>query len=232
MDKQLNRIRKAYDLSVEQYEKEIDPLDEVPEVIKNSPGYRYILENQNKLNSAAPDIKEYLNPRPGMRFLDGGCSANIANYRLDRWPSTYYGVDISRRLIGAMKNFVERNNIKVGGLYVADLSKLTFDDSFFDIASVIGVFEYCTLNYIGKALQELHRALKPGAKMVVDIPNQKHPHVNDMIQLEEYLKRPNILHSSLSFEQILTQYFSIDKVDDSQIMLKYFVRTSKGLNSK
>jgi len=227
MDKQLSKIRRAYDLTVEQYKKGIDPLDNIPERIRNSEGYRYILANRNKINSDAPDIKKYLNPKPGKRFLDGGCSANLANYRLDRWPSTYYGVDISPCLIEAMEAFVARHNIRIGGLYVADIARLPFDDNFFDIASVIGVCEYCTVDYIGNALVELHRVLKPEARMVLDIPNPKHPYFNDMMRLERYLKRPNILHSPLKFEQILTQRFSIKKVDDSQVMLKYFTRTSK-----
>lgn len=231
MDKQLSKIRKAYDLTVEQYEKGIDPLGNIPERIRNSMGYQSILRDRDKLNSAAPDIKKYLNPKLGMRFLDGGCCANLANYRLDRWPSTYYGVDISPRLIRAMENFVARHNISVGGLYIADLSKLPFDDNFFDIASVIGVLEYCNLSYIRNALMELYRVLKPRAKMVLDIPNQKHPYVNDMMKLEKYLERPNILHSRSRFEHILTQHFSIDKVDDSQVMIKYFVRTSQKLDN-
>ena len=227
MDDSLNRVRQAYDLVVEQYKKGIDTMDKIPESIKNSPGYRYISENRHKLNSAAPDIKTYLNPGPGMRYLDGGCSANLANYRLDEWPTTYYGVDISPRLIEAMKGFAVRNGISIGGLYVADLSELRFDDDFFDIATVIGVFEYCPLSYIIKALKELYRVLKPGARMALDIPNQNHPYINDMVRLEEYLERPNYLHPRPQFEQVLTELFTIDDADDSQIMLKYFVRTLK-----
>jgi len=227
MDERLDKIRRAYDLVVEQHEKGVEPLVDVPDSIKSSPGYKYILENRNKLNSAAPDIIKYLSPGHGMRYLDGGCSANLANYRLDKWSSIYYGVDISQRLIAAMEAFAEQHNIPVGGLYVADLSELLFDNDFFDIASVIGVFEYCTLDYIDKALKELYRVMKPGARMVLDIPNQKHPYVKDMMQLEEYLGRPNILHPPLEFEKVLVQFFTIDSIDDSQIMLKYFVRTLK-----
>ena len=227
MDESLNKIRQAYDMVVEQHEKGIDPMSNVPLSIKNSPGYKYISENKEKLNSAAPDIKEYLNPGPGMRYLDGGCSANLANCRLDRWPSTYYGVDISPRLIEAMKGFVIRNGISIGGLYVADLSELRFDDDFFDIATVIGVFEYCPLSYIIKALKELYRVLKPGARMALDIPNQNHPYINDMIRLEEYLERPMILHPAPDVEELLTRFFTIDNTDDSQIMIKYFMQTPK-----
>lgn len=88
MNKQLDRIQKAYDLTVEQHENGINPLDDVPQDIKNSPFYKSLMVESEVLGSGAPYIKEYLAPGPGMRFLDVGCSANIWNYRLDRWPSS------------------------------------------------------------------------------------------------------------------------------------------------
>ena len=227
MDKQLERIRKAYDLTVEQYNKGIDPFEEVPEEIKRSAGFKSIIADKGKLNSSAPEIKEYLKPKPGMRFLDAGCNANLANYRLDKWRCTYYGVDISPVLIKTMKDFVIRKGISIGGLWYTDIANLPFDNNFFDIAAVIGVLEYCTLDYTARALTELHRVLKPRAKIVIDIPNLEHPHVNTMFKLEEYFRRSNIPKPRTVFEAILTPLFAIEKTDDTRIMLKYFVRTSK-----
>jgi SAM-dependent methyltransferase len=227
LDKQLETIRKAYDLTVEQHGKGINPLDDVPEEIKNSPFYKSLLSNSCALNSAACDIKDYLAPRPGMRFFDAGCCANIANYRLDEWPSTYYGVDISMALIGTMKDFVTRRRLFIGGLHVADISKLPFDDSFFDIAAVIGVLEYCTLEYIRASLRELNRVLKPGARAVLDIPNQNHPYISDMVKLEEYLGRRIFVHPRSQSKNLLAPLFSIERMDDSRVMIKYFVRNLK-----
>ena len=227
MDRQLDRVRKAYNLTVEQYNKGINPLDNVPEKIRNSPFYKSLIADSGVLDSAAPDIREYLAPKPGMRFLDAGCCANIVNYRLDQWPSTYYGIDISPRLISAMKDFVSRERISVGGLYIADVSSLPFDDNFFDIAAVIGVLEYSKLKYIRGALLELNRVLKPESRVVLDIPNQNHPHAKDMARLEKHLARPNFLHSRSDFEKLLTPLFLTERIDDSQVMIKYFVRTIK-----
>jgi len=132
MDKQLERIRKAYNLTVEQYKKGINSFDGIPEEIRNSSGFKDIIADKGKLNSSAPDIKEYLNPESGMRFLDAGCCANLANYRLD-----------------------------------------------------------------------------------------------NMFKLEEYLGRPNIPKSRSAFEQIMGSLFLVERVDDSRVMLNYFVRTIK-----
>lgn len=160
-------------------------------------------------------------------MLDAGCSANLANYRLDKWQSTYYGVDISSALIDAMKSFAEKENISVGGLMVADISKLPFADNFFDIATVIGVFEYCTIEYIKDALAELNRVLKSQAKVVLDIPNLAHLDVSIMFKLEEYLGRPNIPNSRLAYEEVLKPLFSTERFDDTKVMIKYFVRNVK-----
>lgn len=227
MDRQLDRVRKAYDLTVEQYNKGINSLDDVPEEIKNSPFYTSLIADRRILSSAAPDIREYLTPKHGMRFLDVGCCANIVNYHLDRWPSIYYGIDISPGLISAMKDFVGRKRISIGGLHVADVSRLPFDDNFFDIAAVIGVLEYCTLKYIREALLELNRVLRSKSRAVLDIPNQNHPHARDMARLGKHLERPIFLHNRSAFEKLLTPLFLTEGIDDSRVMIKYFVRTIK-----
>ncbi|MFC1900004.1 class I SAM-dependent methyltransferase [Chloroflexota bacterium] len=227
MDEWLDRVRKAYDLTVEQFRNGIDPLASIPDEIKDSPFFKSIGEQKEYLNSASTDIREYLSPAPGMRFLDAGCSANLVNYRLDKWQSTYFGIDISPALIEAMRKFAEREQISIGGLEVADISELPFYDNFFSIASLIGVLEYCPIEYIETAIGELNRVLKPGAKAVIDIPNPDHPHVTYMQRLEEYLSRPIYIHPRAEFEEILTPLFSTERIDDSRVMIKYFVRTAK-----
>ncbi|MDH5683671.1 MAG: class I SAM-dependent methyltransferase, partial [candidate division WOR-3 bacterium] len=169
IEKQLDIIRRAYDKTVDYHKKGINPLTVVPEKFKR------FQTTYHSCNSGQPAIKKYLKPKPGMRFLDVGSSANLANYRLDHWSATYYGIDISPELIKAMKNFVLRENIRIGGLYVADIAKMPFKNNFFDIAAAIGVLEYYDIAYIKKALKELNRVLKPEAKMVLDMPSLRHP---------------------------------------------------------
>ena len=136
-------------------------------------------------------------------------------------------MDISPALISAMKNFVSREHITIGGLFVSDLSVLPFGDGFFDISAVIGVMEYCSFEYIKQALSELNRVLKFKSSVVLDIPNRHHPYAEDMAKLEKHLKRPIFLHSHSRFEKLLEPLFSIERVDDSKVMLKYFLRAKR-----
>jgi len=223
MNSELDKIRQAYDLTVEQQANGIDVLATVPEHIQNMPGYRDII-NDPSTGSGAPGIKEYLKPEIGMSFLDAGCCANLANYRLDKWPSIYFGIDISPLLINSMRSFVKKNRISIGGLYNTDVANMPFDDDFFDIASAIGVLEYCTLEYTEQALQELGRVLKPAARIVLDIPNLAHPYVETMFRLEEHLGRPNIPKARPAVERILEYLFCIERINDSGVMIKYFLR--------
>ena len=227
MDKHLERIRRAYDMTVEQHRQGIDPLANVPEEIENSSFLSYLKTNRGLLNSGAPDVRQYLDPKAGMRFLDAGCSANIANYRLHQWPSTYFGVDISSALIGAMEGFVARQRISIGGLWATDLSALPFREDFFDIAAVIGVLEYSPTEYIERALRETNRVLKPGARVVLDTPNPGHPHARNMMKLEAYLARPIHLHRRSQVEELLSPLYVIERIDDSQVMTKYFALALK-----
>jgi SAM-dependent methyltransferase len=226
MDKQLDRIRKAYDLTVHQYESGIDPLNGVPDDLRLDPDFQtFVEEAGDACHGGAPDVRAYLNPGPEMRFLDVGCAAGLKTHHLHEWASTYYGVDISPLLIDAMKRFVSKNAVDVGGLYVADAADLPFEDDYFDIAAMVGVLEYYTLDYVEASLLELSRVLRDGAKMVVDIPNLTHPHVDMMFCLEECLSRPQVSHERSAFEELLLRQFEIDTIDSSRVMLKYFCRS-------
>jgi ubiquinone/menaquinone biosynthesis C-methylase UbiE len=220
----LERIRKAYDRAAEEFNQDISSLAVVPQDFKNSQGFKEFMENSKGCNTGNPAIREYLDPKPGMNFLDAGCGGGLVSYRLHDWPSLYYGIDLSPKLIEAMKSFVKREGIKIGGLWVSDLSSLPFPDRFFDIAACLGVFEYFGLPYLNMALKELNRVIKPGGKLVLDIPNQAHPYYPVMIRLEKYLQRPHVPFSREEFEDLLRPFFTIQKLDDSKVMIKYFLK--------
>lgn len=226
MGARLERIRRAYDLTVRQYESGLDPLSSVPDDLKKTPEFQTFLdETGDACHGGAPDVREYLNPGNGMRFLDVGCAAGLKTHRLYEWPSTYFGADISPLLVEAMRKFAANNTIEVGGLHAADAANLPFESDFFDIAAMVGVLEYCTFDYIEASLLELSRVLREAGKMVVDIANLAHPHVDMMFSLEECLIRPQVVHERAAFEKLLARHFEIDRVDSSRVMLKYFCRS-------
>ena len=112
-------------------------------------------------------------------------------------------------------------------MYTAELVLLPFKSNFFDITLCIGVLEYADLAYTVRALHELNRVLQKSGRLVLDVPNMKHPDVNTMFKLEDYLGRPNISKTRADMEKLLAPLFSIARVDDSRVMLKYFVKAKK-----
>ncbi|MCJ7682564.1 MAG: class I SAM-dependent methyltransferase [Candidatus Aminicenantes bacterium] len=226
--KQKEKIQASYDKTVEDFLNGISPLSAVPNAFKRSKKFRHFLKDTDPAvtGSEAPEIREFLQPSEGEKLLDVGCCANLATKRFDKWPALYFGIDISPSLIQAMRTFTREADITIGGLEVAEMTALPYPDSFFDLAMVIGVFEYVDMDYARSAVRELARVLKPGARLVADLPNPDHPHLLTMFRLEEYLGRPNILKSRTSFEKILSSCFRITRMDDSQVMIKFFMRKS------
>ncbi len=222
MDQQLQRVRDAYRVG---RPGELIPL--IPDEFKKSQKYQdFIGDTQRTTGSDAPENKEYLNPQPGQRFLDAGCCGGYASYRLWKWPSTYFGVDFCPSIIEAMRGVAAQHNLPYGGFEVAEIVDLPYEADYFDIGQLIGVLEYCPMDYCRRAIREMSRVLKPAARFILDLPNMAHPHCGTMFQLDEYMDRPNVPKDRNEFEEILTPIFSIHHVDATQVMLKYFLENS------
>lgn len=229
MEDYLIAISKAYDQTVEDYNDGQDELERVPLEFRESEKFKRLLQEcqEGVSISNAPDTKGFLNPQPGMNFLDAGCCANLFNYRLDLWGAAYYGIDISNSIIRAMRSFAARENIAVGALKVSEVAEIPFPANFFDIAACVGVLEYVDLPYCKKALKELSRVLKPSGRLIVDLPNSEHPLCETMLELEQYLGRPNIPKDRWQFEALLKELFTVVKCDDAAVMIKYCVTVRK-----
>lgn len=226
MDKnQLKRIQKAYDATLTDHRDGIDPWAGIPKEFINSPEFQAFEKDADPAltGSQAPDIREFLDPQPETCLLDAGCCSNLASYRFDTWPSMYFGIDVSPALLAAMLAFADENKLSIGGLTAAQITDIPFPDDFFDIAMLIGVLEYVNLEYTQRSIKELHRVLKPSAKLVLDIPNLDHPLVNVMFTLEDYLGRPHIIKSHDSVEKALVPFFEVKRIDSAHSMRKYFV---------
>lgn len=226
---QINVLRKAYDQTVDNFEAGIEDEDLLPEEFKTSQRYQRLKDalTVDACGSDSLEIFRHLCPKKGMLFLDVGSCANLITKKLHEWPSTYFGIDISPKLIQTIQSFVKHNKITIGGLYVADAAELPFNDNFFDICAIVGVLEYFDIHYIKSALKEVHRVLKPQSKLFIDMPNPSHPDCATMIELEGYLGRTRTnVPTPGEFEVELDKFFSIEKIKRS-IMNGYFAKAKK-----
>ncbi|MDR0302878.1 MAG: class I SAM-dependent methyltransferase, partial [Treponema sp.] len=142
----------------------------------------------------------------------------------------YYGIDISRKTIDLLNNFVAKKKLSIGSLFCGSMHKTPFKDSYFDIGACVGILEYYEKDFLEKVIIEIHRIMKPNGKFILDIPNIGSPSCRIMFLIEEYLGRPckfNIIPKE--FEEILKDYFEIIENDkDNEFMgLMYFLKCKK-----
>jgi SAM-dependent methyltransferase len=150
--------------------------------------------------------------------------------RYDKWPSTYYGVDISSKTIQLLNEFAARKELPIGSLYCGSIHETPFGANHFDIGACIGVLEYFERNFVAYVMNEIHRIIKPYGKFVLDIPNIESPMRRIMMLIEEYMGRSGKFDlTSQEFEDMLQNYFQIEKTEklDAVAMIQYFLRCKK-----
>jgi ubiquinone/menaquinone biosynthesis C-methylase UbiE len=108
---------------------------------------------------------------PGDRVLDFGCgNGRLAGF-LDGKYEFYIWVDISQKLIDIAKQRYNSEKTKFVKLSV-DFSRLSFEDSYFDIIFSIAVFHHFpSKEYAKNIAEELYRVMKPGGKIVITVWN-------------------------------------------------------------
>ena len=102
--------------------------------------------------------------RPGDRLLEVGCGAG---HVLDRFPAAdRTGVDLSSGMLGRARRRLQGN----ARLLQSRAEQLPFSDGAFDVVLCTEVLEH-TLDP-AEVLRELLRVGRPGARVVVSIPNE------------------------------------------------------------
>ena len=103
-----------------------------------------------------------------IKVLDIGCG--IGNYMEELIQRGYNvtGVDVSINMLQISKGRLQKY-LSDPPLSLADIEKLPFIDSEFDIILCVGVLEY--LKTDDKAIKEISRILKPGGRTFLTLPN-------------------------------------------------------------
>jgi arsenite methyltransferase len=111
-------------------------------------------------------IREALDAQPGERILDIGCGPGfyVAELLDEVGPEgSVVGVDGSAAMLAVAARRCERHaNV---AFQEADVLSLPVEDASFDRALCVQVLEY--VQDVGPALAEMHRALRPGGRLVV-----------------------------------------------------------------
>jgi ubiquinone/menaquinone biosynthesis C-methylase UbiE len=112
-------------------------------------------------------VEEFLKNKKG-KILDLGSGAGR---HLLKTKGKLYLVDFSDKMIKLAKKRAKQKNINAE-FFVADASKLPFEDNYFDSAISIAVIHCITTkSKREKAIKELYRVLKPKAQAIVAVWN-------------------------------------------------------------
>ena len=231
MNDQLKAVADSYDRGIDLGRNGIDPYKELPESITASPGYTLFRKMQQAgalSDSGREEIRTFLAPRPGMRFIDLGCCLNLMFRGHDQWESLYHGVDISPKTIELLQRHVQRNHLQVGALVCGSMHDTPFGDDAFDIGACVGSIEYFEREFVHRALKEIARIIKPGGRLVLDIPDVGSPEFGAISVIEDYLGRPEKFNMTIKeFEAELRPCWAIAKKEKVGPMLQYFLWSTR-----
>ncbi|MBI4674076.1 MAG: class I SAM-dependent methyltransferase [Chloroflexi bacterium] len=108
-------------------------------------------------------IAQYVGRDGATRILDAGCGTG-KNLQSLAQHGDAWGVDIAQEAI----QFCRMRGIRKERALVASLLELPFPDRFFDVAFSFDVI--CNIQHDVAAFQEIRRTLKPGGRMIVQLP--------------------------------------------------------------
>jgi len=126
MEKHLEAIAKSYDRHFIEYGNENAlSYDNLPDYIINNPDYPH-KEQENKSDwedTRRRKLIDYLAPAKNMNFIHLGCNLSLRFKGYDKWPSTYFGVDISKETIQYLYKYVAENNLSIGSLHCGSVQR-------------------------------------------------------------------------------------------------------------
>jgi ubiquinone/menaquinone biosynthesis C-methylase UbiE len=231
VENQLKLVAKSYDKAIDLGRRGIDSYKELPEYITSDPNYPLFQKMQTDSTLSDSDRREiidYLSPTIGMNFIDLGCCLNLMFRGYDKWPSTYHGVDISSKTIQLLREVAEKKGLQIGSLYCGSMHATPYNRNFFDIGACIGSLEYFEKDFVEKSIIEAHRILKPYGKFVLDVPDVGSPEHRITMLIEDYLGRTDRFDmSTKEFEDVLVNYFEIEKKEKVGPMIQYFLSCKK-----
>lgn len=133
------------------------------------PGSREFFEFYNGQREAIESIAssyalhEYLGFK-GKKVLDVGCGNGYVLSKYAAEGSDVFGIDITQAGIDLCRMRFELLGLK-GDFQVADAQDIPFPDNTFDCVCSMGVLHHVPDTQ--KALDEIHRVLKPGGRLIV-----------------------------------------------------------------
>jgi SAM-dependent methyltransferase len=114
-------------------------------------------------------ILDLVDPQPGERILDLGCTAGAVAHFLSTHGAETVGVDSEPLAIERGRELFPELEF-----HLADVAELPFEDESFDKAVAADLVEHLDEGTFERMLAEAYRVLRPGGTLAIYTPNPKH----------------------------------------------------------
>lgn len=152
-------------------------------------------------------IEQYLPPLENKICMDIGADNGVLSYLLRQKGGDWLSADLDEHVVTSIRQMVGSNVVQLDG------GSTNFDDNTFDLVVIIDFLEHIPTDeaFIG----ELSRVMKPGAKLIINVPHDKPGSLIRRLRLSLGLTdekhghlRPG--YTAASIEALLQEKFSIE----------------------
>lgn len=173
---------------------------------------------------SADATKDFLKEQTG-NVLDLGSGSGRHLMKIKK--GKMYLSDFSKEMIKLAEQKAKKQNIDAE-FAVADMTKLPYEDNFFDSAISVSALHCLEPKQHKKAIKEIHRVLKPGAKVFIGVWNRKSKRFKRAKTNEKLIgwtdkgKRYYYLFTEEEIHNLFKQHgFEILKPHNSEMMIRF-----------
>lgn len=152
------------------------------------------------------NIKPYISVTDSV--LDFGCGSGMFLVRLAALCKKVIGVDVSRPLVDIAAGAIESLQLQNASVLEVGSEGLNFDGAAFDKVLMVDVIHH--LENIDDVLDEVHRVLKPGGKLLIFEPNKLNPALFIMCLLDRNEWGLLSLGTKDAYKKILASRFKVE----------------------
>ncbi len=130
-------------------------------------------------------VEEFLKSKKG-KILDLGSGSGRNLLRLKDKNTEWYLVDFSEKMLKLTEEKAKKLKIKIK-TFQADITKLPFENNFFDVAVAIASIHCIKPEDQKKVIKELYRVLKPKSEALIAVWNKESKRFKNYKKKEKYV---------------------------------------------
>ena len=116
--------------------------------------------------------REFFTGIAGKKVLDAGCGHGEYTVFALLAGASVWAFDYSAEMVEATRSRLERQGLQAQDLYQGSVTEIPHEDKSFDVVFCLAVLDHLPGDARTQALREMHRVLKPGGTLYLDVPNR------------------------------------------------------------